>query len=211
MERHYLINDTMRPMAERWFLPSLPPSFERHEHASELWTSGNFDQDNYGELMIVRTDAIQREIESRLDGGLMLWCDVDIAFYSDCSDELERLVEGKDLLFQKEIADPRDPVCNFGVQLIRRNLQTLKFYARMGLLQKISGNPHDQPWGNRLLLFEDAPEWGHLPLTYSAESNGGLSPAAVLYHANASGATDSLHQKDRQLERAAGIVGLSEG
>ena len=49
-------------MAERWFKPSQPRSFERQEHASELWTVGNFDQENFGELISVRTEAIQREI-----------------------------------------------------------------------------------------------------------------------------------------------------
>ena len=51
-------------------------------------------------LITERTDAIQRELENRLDGSLMLWCDVDIAFYRDCAGELERLAEGKDLLLQ---------------------------------------------------------------------------------------------------------------
>lgn len=206
MELHYLINDTMRPLAEKYFLPSIPKGFELKEHSSDLWTSGNFDQDNYGELMIIRTDAIQREIETRLDGGLMMWCDIDIAFYRDDVAGLAKLAEGKDLLFQKEVRDPANSLCNFGVQVIRRNTRSLVFYARLALLQKISDDPHDQAWGNRLLCFEDAPVWEHLPFVYSSESNGGVRRDSVLYHANASGATDSIRNKCDQLDRAAIVV-----
>lgn len=210
MEVHYLINDTMRPMAERWFLPSLPEGFEPREHVSELWTSGDFDKDNYGELMIRRTEMIQREIENRLDGELMLWCDVDIAFYRPCRPELVRLAETMDLLFQKEFADPANLDCNFGVQVIRRNPRTLVFYARLALLQKITDNPHDQSWGNQLLRFEDTPAWSHLPLEYASETNGGLSPKAVLYHANNTLGSDCQARKHQQLEAALRKTGGSE-
>ena len=91
------------------------------------------------------------------------------------------------------------------MQLIRRNPRTLVFYARLALLQKVTGDPHDQSWGNRLLRFEDAPVWDHLPLTYSSESNGGARPDSVLYHANGT-VTNSLNRKEVQLERARAVA-----
>lgn len=71
MELHYFINSTMRPLMERYFLPSIPGEFKLVEHESPLWTSGDFDRDNYSALITERTDAIQRELETRLDGSLM--------------------------------------------------------------------------------------------------------------------------------------------
>lgn len=206
MELHYLINPTMREFAERFFLPSIPASFEVIPHESGIVTSGNFNQDNYTAVVTERTDAIQRELERRLDGSLMFWCDVDVEIYRDCAEELERLAEGKDLLFQKESADPGNRICSFGIQIIRRSLKNLIFYSRISLLQRVSDNEHDQPWGNCLLGFDDAPVWGYLPFTYSAESNGGVRPDSVLYHANFSGLTDCIARKSRQLEAARRVV-----
>ncbi len=210
MELHYIINSTMRPLAERFFLPSIPAGFNLIEHESDLWTSGDFDQDNYTAVITERTDAIQRELESRLDGSLMFWCDVDIAFYRDCAGELERLAEGKHLLFQKESNDPADRNCNFGVQIIRRTPLNLVFYVRMGLLQRITDNAHDQPWGNWLLSFDDAPAWDVLPLRYSSKSNGGILPDSVLYHANCTGGSGALGQKERQLEEVRQVIELAK-
>lgn len=210
MELHYIINPTMRPLAERFFLHSLPEDFEVHEHASEVWTSGNFDKDNYTKVLVERTDAILKQIENRMDGSLMFWCDVDIAFYHDCAAELTRLAEGNDLLFQKEFPPTADRSCNFGVQIIRRTPRNLIFYGRLALLQKITDNAHDQPWGNRLLGFSDAPAWAHLPLVYSSESNGGVRGDSVLYHANCTADVGSLDQKAVQLERAGRIAGKHE-
>lgn len=210
MELHYFINPTMKPLAERYFLPSVPAGFKLISHESNLWTSGDFNQDNYTALITERTDAIQHELESRLDGSLLFCCDVDVAFYRDCADELERLAEGKDLLFQTESDDPADRTCNFGVQIIRRTPRNLVFYGRIALLQRITDNAHDQPWGNCLLGFDDAPAWDLLPLRYSSKSNGGARPDSVLYHANMSGSSGSLAQKERQLEEARQVIELAK-
>jgi hypothetical protein len=206
MELRYLVNHTMLSLAEQYFLPSVPTGFDIINHESDLYTSGDFDKDNYSAVITERTDAIQRELENRLDNSLMFWCDVDIEFYRDCAAELERLAEGKDLLFQKETEDPTDRTCNFGVQIIRRTPRNLVFYSRIALLQRITDNGNDQPWGNCLLGFEDAPDWGHLPLTYSAESNGGARRDSVLYHANCTPAPGSLEKKAGQLEAARNVV-----
>ncbi len=210
MELHYFINSTMRPLAERFFLPSVPAGFDLKAHESPLWTSGDFDQDNYTSLITERTDAIQRELENRLDDSLMFWCDVDVAFYRDCAEELKRLAEGKDLLYQRESHDPADRTCNFGVQIIRRSPRNLVFYGRIALLQRITDNAHDQPWGNCLLGFDDAPAWDLLPLRYSSKSNGGILSDSVLYHANCTGGSGSLAQKERQLEEVRQAIGLAK-
>ncbi len=55
-----MINPTMREFAERYFLPSIPASFEVMPHESDIETSGNFNQDNYTAVVTERTDAIQK-------------------------------------------------------------------------------------------------------------------------------------------------------
>jgi Nucleotide-diphospho-sugar transferase. len=203
---HYIFNETVLPLIEQYFRPSLPEEFEPVGHRTETWTSGNFWEDNFRTLMEYRTELIIREIESNLDGGLMLWSDVDIVFFSDCAEELNRLSDGTDLLFQKELADSTSMDCNFGFQLIRRNIRTLIFYSRLLLLQKATENGNEQSLGNWLLGFPGAPSWGHMPLTYSSESNGGCRTNSVLYHANCT-AGDSLNKKHRQLNNAVRCYG----
>lgn len=80
MELHYVINETMRPLAECFFLPSIPAGFCIVEHYVSIATSGDFMEDNFGKLVLERTRLIVDEIAANLDGKRMLWCDVDIAF-----------------------------------------------------------------------------------------------------------------------------------
>lgn len=193
MELHYLINDSMKDLANRFFIPSLPPSFSIVAHESKTWTSGEFGEDNYGQLMIERTSLIVDSIKKNLDNSIMVWMDIDILIFKDFTQDILRLAENFDLLFQRE-HNLENSSCCFGVQVIRRNLETLIFYSRILLLQKASDDQHDQKWGNEILSMDDAPRWMTLPTTYSSVSNGGMRADSFLFHANST-ITNSVARK----------------
>ena len=205
MELHYIINETMRPLAESFFLPSIPRVFRVIEHHVPIVTSGNFMEDNFGAVMEERTRLIGSVISANLDNKLMLWCDVDIVFFGDSAEELIQRAGDSDLIFQAENA--WDNTCNFGFQLIRRNEKTLNFYQALLILQRRSANGNDQDAGNQLLRSRRDLKWSRLPTKFSAESNGGCLGESVLYHANCS-AQNSLRKKMHQLQAACIIKGI---
>lgn len=202
MDLHYIVNPTMEPLELGFFLPSLPAGFHAVRHAVALPTSGNFKEDHYNEILRRRTTAIIREIGKNTDGGVMVWSDVDVVFLGDSAPGLiQQAMSGFDLLFQKERAHFEDDACNFGFQVIRRNDSNLRFYQTLLDAQTGSLQSDDQSLGNDLLGSHNAPRWGHLPLSFAAESNGGCKRDSVLYHANLT-MTNSQDRKRQQLTAA---------
>jgi len=196
---HYLLNNTMRPLAETYFLPFIPSGFTLVEHKCQIHTSGNFLEDNYRQILEERTRLIMEEIKGNPDAGLIFWCDVDVVFFADCAAELKHLAKENDLLFPRENSWNGD--ANFGLQIIRRNEKTLAFYSHL-LQMQISGETEtDQVLGNRMLRSNGGVTSSLLPLKYSSESNGGIHCASVLYHANCTGG-NSVTKKQSQLEAA---------
>jgi hypothetical protein len=207
MDLHYVINETMRPLAEFFFLPSIPKEFNVIEHHVQIATSANFMEDNFCALMEERTRLIGMEIAKNLDGELMLWCDVDIVFFAACAEELFQYARESDLLFQAE--NNWNDACNFGFQLIRRNERTLDFYQAILSLQRQNANCNDQDAGNQLLHSRKDLKWSRLPTKFSAESNGGCLGHSVLYHANCT-AQNSLRKKMHQLQAACILKGIKD-
>jgi hypothetical protein len=202
MDLHYLINPTMEPMEREFFLPSVPDGFHVVRHDTLVRTSGEFMQDGFLDLMRLRTGLICREIEAKMDGNLIVWSDVDVVFLSDQAvGEIKRAMTGLDLLFQKEHSGIENDTCNWGFQVIRRNQPNLEFYRAVLELQTEDPSRDDQATGNELLASFRTPKWGHLPLSFSAESNGGVTVESVLYHANCT-VNNSQETKRRRLTHA---------
>lgn len=196
---HYVVNETMQSLAEQYFLRYVPRGFNCVAHRLSIPTSGDFLKDNFRRITEIRSQLILDEIHRQMDGGLMLWCDIDVLFFLDPCKELHRLAKSYDLLLQREHQVGEN--ANFGVQLIRRNRQTFEFYSRLRDLQQSSENGDIQAVGNRLLRDTNDIAWAFLPLCYSAESNGGCKTNSVLYHANCT-VKDSMNRKRTQLEAA---------
>src|SRR5665213_1644799 len=196
---HYVVNDAMRPLAENYLLPSIPSGFAAVEHKVDIHTSGNFLEDNFLDVRHERTWLIIDQIRHQPDNGLMVWCDVDTMFFTDCVEELKQLAQGFDLLFQRE--HNWDRCVNWGLQIIRRNKKTLSFYIRLLQMQLANEKEIEQVLGNKLLHSDSAVDWELLPLHYSSESNGGCGFRSVFYHANCT-AGDSVRKKRSQLDAA---------
>lgn len=202
MELHYTINPAMETLEMEYFLPSLPKGFDPIRHVAEITSSGNFMQDGYLEILTARTEGICAEIERRCDDSVMIWSDVDIVFLNDdVPAYLNRVASGFDLLFQRDLPPDSHDACNFGFQVIRRNDANLRFYRQLLEIQRVTTDLHDQDLGNRLLHMFGSPRWGHLPLSFACESNGGMRDGSVMYHANLT-YTNSLESKNKMLSSA---------
>lgn len=79
IELHYIVNPAMEGLEKNYFRPSLPPGFHVHRHPCEIQSSGNFMRDGYLDILAARTAGICAEIESRCDGAVMVWSDVDMS------------------------------------------------------------------------------------------------------------------------------------
>lgn len=201
MELHYNINSTMRSLADRYFVPSIPSEFTPVEHRSEVITSGNFAQDGFYDFICEKIDCILNVIECSLDNQIMLWTDVDIIFHPQWKQncipaEIRELSEGYDLLFQREW--PHKNAVNTGVMAIRRNTRALIFFAQVRIMLE-TFNRSEQASANKLLQIGTPITWGLLPDTYSSETNRGLNANSRLYHANNT-SKDSMNTKQRMLD-----------
>jgi hypothetical protein len=211
MDLHYLVNRTMETMEREFFIPSLPNGFQVNRHHVEIPTSGDFMKDGYLDLILAKTRTIFREIENNPDGGLMTFSDVDVIFFGETAPALiEQAMIGFDLLFQKESACKNDETCNFGIQVIRRNKTTKRFYQTLLDIQLANRLKDDQVPGNDLLHSFASPRWGHLPVIFSSESNGGLDQNSVLYHANAT-ISNSQERKRLMLKNALKLMNNQVG
>lgn len=199
MELHFVLNETMRPLAEMFFLPSVRSKFNLVEHFIAFQTSGNFLEDNFRYILEERTRLIVETIRLNLDDGIMLWSDIDVVVFSDCAEEITQLAKGNDILLQREGC--WDDSANFGFQVIRRNLKTLYFYEKLLQMQIASNDGGLQPAADQLLRSSIGIKWETLPFTYSSESNGGCRYDSLIYHANCT-AGNSIIKKRSQLKAA---------
>lgn len=199
LDLHYIVNDAMLPLCKEYFLPSIPQGFKIIEHRVPIQTSGNFYEDNFRFILEERIRMIIHEIKRQPDDGIMFWSDVDVVFFVDIASEIERLIDGYDLVLQREHSWSN--VANFGLQAIRRNEKMLALYSRLLDMQKTNHDGNIARFANAILHACEDIAWNFFPLSYSSESNGGCKVDSVLYHANCT-AGDSLMKKQVQLKAA---------
>jgi hypothetical protein len=171
MELHYLTNPTVGSLTRRLFLGNIPPDFRPVGHRTIIFSEGRFDPTNYQAVLRNRAVEIQRELERRIDGTIMLWSDVDLVFFQGDAARLSALAQGKDLLLiRSQSSQPGQPGCSFSFLVIRRTLKTLIYFSRISALQQVSDDCSDESWGECLLELKDSPKWGLLPDHYAAGS-----------------------------------------
>ena len=200
IDAHFVFNETMRCLVEEYFLPSLPVSIKPQGHLLDLWSSGNYDRDNYYEVLQLKTRRIIEIIADGPPDSLVIYCDVDLVFLGDPVADLFRHMEERDLAYQREWANNNEEA-NSGFQVIRRNPRTLRFYEEVLWHQQNFSPPNDQLWVNHVLRRPGAPAWTLLPCSYSSGSNGGLRHDSILYHANNT-PSNSMARKKEALDRA---------
>jgi hypothetical protein len=186
-------------LVKEWFLPSIKDDYEviveKHEQAcptacymSNGWTSAT----------LKKVEMLIRAIKENW-GGLFVYSDVDIQFFRPTKDILLDLIQGMDMVIQR---DNPDGIACTGFFMCRANEQTLKVWQevqrRMTDKEYLKTNPNvdDQTEFNKVLQ-ERKPLliWDFLPAKFL---NGGtltgkywkagdrlhIPPNIVLHHAN---------------------------
>ena len=202
LQLFYCYSRSHHPLLDRYFLPSLPSSFEPRGFFCPVEGTGDFYAPDFLECVTFKVRQILRTLEENA-GELIVWSDIDILFFADPVPGLtQALSSGQtDLVFQRE--GHVVPDVNTGFFAGRATPEARRFFERM--LARMGCPPaiNDQAAANEL-LFRDAGagvSWDYLPWPYYARTHGWPPPRnAILYHANQTGGADGLGQKIRQFE-----------
>jgi hypothetical protein len=189
MKIYAVYTDEMEEI-KRIFLDSMQDDWEVNIEYFGQAGEGNGDFHSPGWLEVrKRTLDLQiSKIEENL-GDVIIWSDLDIQFFAECTPLIKQAIEGKDIVFQAEHWPRKDEV-NIGFAVIRCNEQTLGLY-RMALqydLRKLQ--VADQTAINDILSKnETGIKWDILPNQFWAMShylynNTFPPPDVLLHHAN---------------------------
>ncbi len=140
------------PLLRNWLLPTLQDPYElRFRPHDQI---GPMDQPLYGTPQFTRTtmfkvDAILKAIRENW-GDVFLFTDVDVQFFRHTEPLLSRLMEGFDLIFQRD--SPEGIVCT-GFFACRATPITLRFWESVRLYMEAFPQKNDQDAVNDLLLI----------------------------------------------------------
>lgn len=155
-------------------------------------------------------DILKACFESTLDtfmqneGNIIGITGIDVVFLRPFANEVPALMEGFDILMQRE--RPDDLVFNPDVSFWKCTPQLAEGWRRWMQIA-IGWNGH-LPQQNEMMrnAFEDS-RIGLLPVKYANTDNGGLSKDAVMFHANVTPPPDSVWKKLQKLTAAKVLFG----
>ena len=162
-------------LLDEWFLPSMQDDFELIlECYDQSCKDGDFMKDGWIETMLHKVDLVIRGIEENW-GGFFVHSDVDIQFFRPIGAVIIKLMEGKDMVIQKD--HPRGLSCA-GFFACRGNKKTLALWQeirrRLSDKEYMKNHPgtHDQQELKNLTILSNPYGiiWEFLPTTFL---NGG--------------------------------------
>lgn len=193
-----------------WFLPSLQDDFEVVvKKIDQIGDPNNFKSNEWGATMLAKVDLILDAIKEEW-GGFFIYSDVDIQFFKSYRDVVEPLMEGKDILFQKD--NPQGTKCA-GFFVCRANETTLALWQNVKKYMIDRRMNCDQTALNAVLPGSRA-NWGFLPQEFfggGTFNNHHWGPGeklpipagAIMHHANY---TIGIEHKIAQLHYVRDIV-----
>jgi hypothetical protein len=148
---------------------------------------GDFATKGWYYVMRKRIEFLIERIKENW-GDIIIWSDVDIYFYAQCSSMIDQAIADKDIVFQSEWWPVKEVNCGFSV--IRCNDKTLSLYQLIleSDLEKMSHG--DQSAMNKILKEKIIDiEWDILPRQFWATSHYGYDSSLppndiVLHHSN---------------------------
>lgn len=152
-------------LLKEWFLPSLQDEFKvvvkKFEQECQ---SGTYMQKGWTKMMLCKVDLIIEAIQEQW-GNIVIYADVDIQFFAPIQDKIEKCLQDKDLVVQKD--NNMGALCA-GFMAMRANEQTLKLFKK--IRNRMIANPgqSDQPTLNQLLIKEKYTkiQWDYLPICF---------------------------------------------
>ncbi len=112
-------------LKDKFFLPSIQDDFEIVlEFCEQTCKSAKFMDEGWTRTTMRKVDLIIRAIEENW-GNIFIFSDVDIQFFAPIQDEILRLMEGKDIIMQRN--NPDGVLCT-GFFVCRANEKTLQLW-----------------------------------------------------------------------------------
>ena len=148
-------------LKDEWFVPTLQDDYELClQKYTQDCPSGNYKEEGWRKAMLRKSDLIIQAIKDNWN-EIFVYSDIDIQFFRSMKTEVAKLMQGKDLLFQRD--SPGGSLCA-GFFICRANHKTLKLWCDIqnALTKNDDKNKDDQDILNDLLLhradyFSDFP------------------------------------------------------
>jgi hypothetical protein len=151
-----------------FFLPSIQDDFDIiFEFAEQTCASAKFMEEGWTDTTIRKVDLIIRAIQENW-GSIFIFSDVDIQFFAPVQEKILKLMEGKDLIFQKN--SPNGVLCT-GFFACRGNEKTLQLWQDVKQVMLKNKINSDQNSLNRCIKRHSKTNpynvvWGYLPKTF---------------------------------------------
>jgi len=175
---------------KRVFLDSIQDDWEVHiEYFGQAGEGkGDFQSQGWFSILKRKLNFLIGKIEENL-GDVIIWSDLDIQFFAECTPLIRQAIAGKDIVFQAERWPKKEEV-NVGFAVIRCNERTLALYRTASQLDLEKLPLGDQTAINDILAKNEFDiKWDILPNQFWAMShymydNSAPPSDVVLHHAN---------------------------
>ncbi len=156
-------------LKDNWFLPSIQDDFDLViEFHEQTCPSANFLSKGWTSTTIKKVELIIRAIQENW-GKVFIFSDVDIQFFSPIQNKIEQLMDGKDMVIQKNNPQnsSREKICS-GFFACRGNKKTLQLWQNVLQLMLHNKKISDQNALNICLKKKSNQNvvWDYLPITF---------------------------------------------
>ncbi|GAT31750.1 nucleotide-diphospho-sugar transferase [Terrimicrobium sacchariphilum] len=184
---------------EKYFRPSIPHGLTLEAIQIDISGAGDFLSKEFLRCIRKKILLIQESIEANRE-SIIIWSDVDIAFFASPERDLEEVFQERSelqVLFQRE--GRRIPDVNTGFMALRCTEDLARYFEKISHRLEKHGELNEQAVINQNL--HEGLKWDYLPWTYYARTQGWPPPRdLVIYHANYTKGRDGVGQKIRQLD-----------
>ncbi len=152
-------------LKDNWFLPSIQDDFDLVvEFHDQTCPSANYMHAGWTRTTIKKVELIIRAIEENW-GKIFIFSDVDIQFFAPIQNQIEQLMENKDMVIQKNHSNGM--LCS-GFFACRGNEKTLNLWQDAHKLMLNNQKISDQRALNSCLRKNNKYNvaWGYLPNTF---------------------------------------------
>lgn len=152
-------------MRDKWFLASVPEEFDVIvDDCVQISPTGEYMSPGFTAMMLKKVELIERAIQENW-GKIFVYADVDIQFFAPFDEEVHRLIEGYDMLVQRN--DPRNELCA-GFVVIQANQAMADFWHNVKVRMLAHNLSFDDQTALNMLIAEGnhGVKWQYLPNTF---------------------------------------------
>lgn len=184
---------------EKYFRPSIPGGFALEAIQIDISGAGDFLSKEFLHCIRKKILLIRESIQTNT-GSIIVWSDVDIAFFASPERDLKKSFHDRSdlqVLFQREGRRIRD--VNTGFMALRCTEEVDGYFEKISRQLEKHEALNEQAVINQNL--HGGLRWDYLPWTYYARTHGWPPPRNLkIYHANYTKGRDGVGQKIRQLD-----------